>query len=84
LGAHRWVTGQEQEEQDASLWPSVYQGLDVYQEPSGALPALPAASLLGIPTFSQGEPLHGQQAQGHMRTLWALNPSILYAQRWNV
>ncbi|KAK9905784.1 hypothetical protein WJX75_006257 [Coccomyxa subellipsoidea] len=54
MSSYWWVTGQEQEEQDASLWPSVYQGLDVYQEPSGALPALPAASLLGIPTFSQG------------------------------
>lgn len=46
----RWMMGQEPEVQGDSLWPSVYQGLDVYQEPSsGAMsPATPppAASFL--------------------------------------
>ncbi len=40
---------------EGSLWPAVYQGLDVYHEPSGPLSAPPAASLLGFTSFSQGE-----------------------------
>ncbi|EIE23618.1 hypothetical protein COCSUDRAFT_41804 [Coccomyxa subellipsoidea C-169] len=54
MSSYWWVTGQEQEEMDGSLWPAVYQGLDVYHEPSGPLSAPPAASLLGFTSFSQG------------------------------
>jgi len=55
----RWMMGQEPEVQGDSLWPAVYQGLDVYQEPSsGAMsPATPppAALILGY-SLEQGAP----------------------------
>lgn len=54
LARHRWVTGQDSLQED-SLWPTVYQGLDVYQEHYGAAsPATPPPAASLVNPFSRG------------------------------
>lgn len=63
MSSYWWVTGQDML-QEESLWPTVYQGLDVHHEHYG--PA-PAAALLGNP-FSRGAEDVGGCVEGELPT----------------
>lgn len=69
---------------DGSLWPAVYQGLDVYHEPSGPLSAPPAASLLGFTSFSQGEHPASIPRTPHLTALNSIGVWIAFARALEV